>query len=743
MTADPGHLRGVSPQTGCDMDQRLELDLDLDSDGHGGFRVTVRSAAGEAAGQLRLDPRPVLDRRPQLQATVLASAVTSRAALGEVEEPVRSVGQQLFHALFDDDVYAAYRASLAVAAERGTQLRVVLRTHAPELAALPWEMLFDPDSDAYLCQREPLVRHVSVSSATHALRVSPPLRILGVVSAPRDRARLDVEGEKQRLAAALRPLGSRVELRWVEGGRWVDVQQELVAGSWHVLHFVGHGGFDAVRREGVLALEDDHGGSDLVGADRFGDLLTLQVPPLQLVLLNSCAGGQSAADDLFSSTAATLVRTGVTAVVAMQFAVSDPAAKAFAAGFYQAIAHNHSIAEAVRIGRIGIRGTGEHTLEWITPVLYLRGDDAPLFEVLPGSGAAHIDEGPAPVDAAHEAAVQALYQQAMSRYRAGSHAEALPLFDSVLSLRPDHRDAAERRARSGLEVQVAEALDEGEAAAQHDDWSAAAAHYERVLALDPQRAGVPERLEECRHRQQAADLREELRAHVQAEDWPAAVSVADELERLAPGEGDPDGLATRAREQLRARNESGGGDGDDGDGNGGSSASSRRLLLRVGGALVAVLLLAAGVVWVWRDPPAPFRSAALYELARHHFDPGECHEPQADEFPEAVNKGYAELLVCDGPDKDYYGTLVCHDDEAAFESQLETWLGLAEDVEDVSAPPAGRSEPWPHQMLYRGEVKQLGRVLWYDGESECAALLRAPTRDLEATMAFFSEGNGS
>ena len=70
----------------------------------------------------------------------------------------------------------------------------------------------------------------------------------------------------------------------------------------------------------------------------------------------------------------------------MQFAVSDPAAKAFAAGFYQAIAHNRSIAEAVRIGRIGIRGTSEETLEWITPVLYLRGDDAALFEVLPRRG---------------------------------------------------------------------------------------------------------------------------------------------------------------------------------------------------------------------------------------------------------------------------------------------------------------------------------------------------------------------
>ena len=41
-----------------------------------------------------------------------------------------------------------------------------------------------PEVGAYLCQREPLVRHVSVSSVTRALRVA---RILGVVSAPTTR----------------------------------------------------------------------------------------------------------------------------------------------------------------------------------------------------------------------------------------------------------------------------------------------------------------------------------------------------------------------------------------------------------------------------------------------------------------------------------------------------------------------------------------------------------------------------
>ncbi len=761
------------------MDQRLELDLELDSDGHGGFRVTVRSAAGEAAGVLRLDPRPLLAQRPALQSTVLASAVTSRGGTAETEGPVRSVGQELFRALFDDDVYGTYRASLAVAAERGTQLRVVLRTQLPELAALPWEMLFDPDTDAYLCQREPLVRHVAVHSATRALRVSPPLRILGVVSAPRDKARLDVEGEKQRLAAALRPLGSRVELRWVDGGRWADVQQELVAGSWHVLHFVGHGGFDAVRREGVLVLEDEDGGSDLVGADRFGDLLTLQVPPLQLVLLNSCAGGQSAADDLFSSTAATLVRTGVSAVVAMQFAVSDPAAKAFAAGFYQAIAHNHSIAEAVRIGRIGIRGTGEQTLEWITPVLYLRGDDAPLFEVLPGSGDTRIDQALAPVDAAHEVAVQALYQQAMSRFRAGNHAEALPLFDSVLSLRADYRDAADRRERSAHEVRVVETLQEGHDAEERGDWSAAAASYCDVLALDPDRAGVAERLEGCRRREQVTVLREELREHLGAEDWTAAASVADDLERLAPGEPDPDGLVARARagsadeettpaevgpsEDVWVDDDQADDDrAEDGPTEEGHveeehvEEHERRRLLPWVGAAVALLLVGVGL-WVWLGPdggtdgtdgasgdvPAPFASTSLWELASPYFDPDECFVPQTENDALLLwDLPHTELVLCIG--SDYKSSFVCVEDRAGLVEVRTTLVTNRAQEEPVALTvlPAGRDEPWPYQVSFVDRVFDGGRVYWEDSVSRCAAILRVEDPDVDLATAYFRDGLG-
>lgn len=130
-------------------------------------------------------------------------------------------------------------------------------------------------------------------------------------------------------------------------------------GEWHVLHFVGHGDFDPGRDEGVLALEREDGRADLVSARRLVDLLRQARPMPRLVVLNSCAGAATGAGDLFSGTAAALVRGGVPAVAAMQYKISDDAAVAFARGFYAAIARGRGVDDAVSSGRAAIIGTGE------------------------------------------------------------------------------------------------------------------------------------------------------------------------------------------------------------------------------------------------------------------------------------------------------------------------------------------------------------------------------------------------
>jgi CHAT domain-containing protein len=193
-----------------------------------------------------------------------------------------------------------------------------------------------------------------------------------------------VAAERQHLEEALAPhvRSGRVRLQWVEHATWEELHDRLLQQSWHVLHFIGHGTFDDAADEGVIALVGADGRADFVSASSLADLLHEASPTPRLVVLNSCESGASSSDDPFSGTAAALARSGIQSVAAMQFTISDRAALAFARGFYTALANGRTIDEAMRSGRIGILGLGRGTLEWVTPVLYVRGPDTRLFDVV-------------------------------------------------------------------------------------------------------------------------------------------------------------------------------------------------------------------------------------------------------------------------------------------------------------------------------------------------------------------------
>ena len=351
----------------------------------GRFRVeVVSSPAGEATAVAEVNLAALLSRRGELQQAVLASAIPAQRILPEPDRIVREVGQQLFAALFGPgEVAARYRASAAVAADRGERLRLVLRTDDPVLTGLPWEAMYDQAVGGYVCRRDQLVRHVPVPTTAVPLAVVPTLRILGVASSPRGLAALDVSKEKEQLAQALAgPIRSGLaELVWAPSAAWADLQDILLGGQWHVVHYIGHGAYDPERDQGVLALVGVDGGAEPVEANRLVDLLRQAQPVPQLVVLNSCSGAAGGNSDLFSGTAAALVRGGASAVAAMQYEVSDRAAVAFAHGFYSALARGRGVDEAVSSGRVAIIGLSGRTLEWVSPVLYLRGHDARLFAI--------------------------------------------------------------------------------------------------------------------------------------------------------------------------------------------------------------------------------------------------------------------------------------------------------------------------------------------------------------------------
>jgi len=469
-------------------------------------RVIRAASGGEPRESLNLDVPRILQKRRSLENAVLASAAHARSGpVPEAERPLRDAGQELFEGLFTGAVRETYRASVAVARERGAKLRVVLHLQAPELSALPWEAMWDPESRAYLCRKEPLVRHVPAPYTPDPLPVTPPMRILCLVASPRGLPPLDVGQEREHLAEALQSAiaDGRIHLEWLVNGTWDALQDRLLTSTWHVLHFIGHGDYDPVLDQGRVALvREEDGRADWVEAGRLVDLLNEADPTPRLVVLNSCSSGQSGTQDALSGTAAALVHGGISAVAAMQFRISDPAAVAFPRGFYKALAAGKSVDAALSSGRIAILGRGE-SLEWVTPVLYMRGGASRLFTI---GTAAH-----APTGAALPLA------PATARAQAATSPAAAP----------------EARAPEPLPREVTEdpRYQRGQQAFRHSRWDEAIALLEPVHAEHPH-TDIPELATARRKRDLAAWW-----AQVQTGTTGTAAALA--VSRDVPGSGPP------------------------------------------------------------------------------------------------------------------------------------------------------------------------------------------------------------
>jgi CHAT domain-containing protein len=174
-----------------------------------------------------------------------------------------------------------------------------------------------------------------------------------------------------------------------------ELRRALLRDSFHVLHYMGHGGFDS-EHGGLLVFTDRTGHGTPVTSEDLGVMLHDHTS-LRLAVLNACEGGRTDPDDPFAGIADTLVRRGIPAVVAMQFEVSDNAAVEFAPALYGALAAGRPVDAAVSEARKAMYTV--NPLEWATPVLYLRADDAYLFDITKTAkppldqAAAHVGQG--------------------------------------------------------------------------------------------------------------------------------------------------------------------------------------------------------------------------------------------------------------------------------------------------------------------------------------------------------------
>lgn len=490
------------------MAKRYEnFDIEVVREGEG-YSARIRSPRGEARVAFA---RPLTEQELRILGLSIARGrrTTRSVQTREVDE-VKAYGQKLFDALFTGDVLACYHESVShVRGDPATGLRMRLRlTGAPELAQVPWEYLYDRRSNRFLAldDETPIVRYLDLPLPAGPLAVSPPLRILVMIASPNDVPGLDADREWRLLHDALGDLvrDGAVQLHRLERATIGALRWQLRADEYHVFHFIGHGGVDAITDRGVLVLEDDAGASDVVEAEVIAGILAGE-RTLRLAVLNACEGGRASKGDIFAGTAQSLVQQDLPAVIAMQFEISDQAAIALTHDFYKALAFGDPVDAALTEARRGLRYQLRNELEWGTPVLYMRSADGRLFDVA-------APPQPAPRPAPEPAVVDP-----------PRHVTAEP--DAVAAPAGGTERLQDRR--------IGELLHAAQLAVFAEKWGEATSKLEEVLELDPDHGQAAEKLAEVRREEQLAVLYRTGVEHESAGRHGDAIEAFQRLRKLA------------------------------------------------------------------------------------------------------------------------------------------------------------------------------------------------------------------
>lgn len=357
-----------------------ELRLRIDGRKAGSYRVLASTPSAEASAAfelpfnaLEIENFILMVSRPRGRRRIDASAIAD----------AQRFGGGLFKALFHGEIHGLYHDTLAHARGENRGVRITLcLSGSPELIDVPWEYLFDDPDFLAVSAFTPVVRYLDLPRAHRPLLVEPPLRLLGVVSSPAEHEQLDADRERDNLERALsdlREIGA-VELHWLERPTLGALLKTLQTETFHALHYIGHGAYDRDAERGVLLFEDDAGWARPVSGDKLGMILH-DFSSLRLVILNACEGARTARNDPFAGVAGSLVRRDIPAVVAMQFEISDEAAKVFAGGFYEPLAAGSPVDASLAAARLAMLAERGDDIEWGTPVLFMRVADGRIFDL--------------------------------------------------------------------------------------------------------------------------------------------------------------------------------------------------------------------------------------------------------------------------------------------------------------------------------------------------------------------------
>lgn len=363
-----------------------DLEVEVGQAVAGGLEVRILRSPFNRPRAAFVSPFPEIGAREKWQEidTWLQAYIRTGGDLSQCSAlDLRDLGGRLCDALFPEPLRKTLDLSEGRASERGgLRIRLSFDTSAKavnEAAVFPWELLWSPRSEEFFALEPgtPLVRYLDASEPRRSLQIARPLRVLLVDSNPG--TKLDLETEKEAIVEAVEG-STAFEIETLTEPTLDSLVRMLEEKDFHVVHFMGHAGFD---EQGGFVLFEDRDGHERAVTDRaLASVLSAEIP-LRLVVLAACRAAQLSRPeetDTLHGAAARLTRKGL-AVIAMQFVISDGAAAVFSGALYRALVRGELLETAVTRGRRAIFHEDETSAEWASPVLFLGVPEGRLLQV--------------------------------------------------------------------------------------------------------------------------------------------------------------------------------------------------------------------------------------------------------------------------------------------------------------------------------------------------------------------------
>ena len=319
-----------------------------------------------------------------------------------------TLGESLYSVLLDNEIGKTINRFLFEANWAGKETADFLRIelefaeNQQELAAWPWEYLFNRELGIFLAEssRLVLVRRITIPLAPRSLQIEDrPVRILFVAASPDDLSPVQFESVLDSIMHIRETTNFEVTTlvtpykdyrRGSEDApeatrrKLIDLVQMVQP---HIIHFVGHGRYE--KGSGQLALMGLDGHADWIDDHQFSSWL-MDDQRLRLVFLQTCESGLSSVDPYrdFTGMANYLAKKNIPVIIAMQYQIQMNLANRFARAFYEALATSKTIGASVQEGRLEVQSTTSaneaHRYAFCLPVLYMNSpDDALLSPPLP------------------------------------------------------------------------------------------------------------------------------------------------------------------------------------------------------------------------------------------------------------------------------------------------------------------------------------------------------------------------